>query len=213
MTFTKDSYERMKPGKDELTLVAGDSDYVPIVEDLVERAFKFDVAFWDHASRELRTTCSKFISLNKYLEHLRLHPSAWQEKGSDIAKLLRHLPRAVRHNTALQYNADMSNISEALAQLETERVRLTSQIEAVRHAISALNGSGAEGATSPRKLSTQARARIAAAQRARWAKVKGQKVVPITVAEKRKLSASALAKIRAGQKKRWAAWRRKQKSA
>ena len=119
----------------------------------------------------------------------------------------------MRHNTALQYNADMSNISEALAQLETECVRLTSQIEAVRNAISALNGSGSKGATGPRKLSTEARARIAAAQAARWAKVKGQKVVPITVARKRKLSASALAKIRAGQKKRWAAWRRKQKAA
>lgn len=77
--ITKDSYERMKPGNDEFTLVAGDSDYVPIVEDLVERAFKFDVAFWHHASRV--QTCSKFISLNKYLEHLRLHPSASAGKG------------------------------------------------------------------------------------------------------------------------------------
>ena len=107
----------------------------------------------------------------------------------------------------------MSNISQALTQLEQERTRLTSQIEAVRNAISALNGSGSNGSVGPRKLSATARARIAAAQRARWAKVKGQKVVPITVARKRKLSASALAKIRAGQKKRWAAWRKKQKTA
>jgi uncharacterized LabA/DUF88 family protein len=35
----------MKAGVDEFTLVAGDSDYVPVVEDLVARGFKFDVAF------------------------------------------------------------------------------------------------------------------------------------------------------------------------
>lgn len=70
--ITKDSYEHMKPGEDEITLVAGDSDYVPIVEDLVARGFKFDVAFWDHGSHELRDTCTTFISLNKYLDHLRL---------------------------------------------------------------------------------------------------------------------------------------------
>lgn len=71
--ITKDSYERMKAGVDEFTLVAGDSDYVPVVEDLVARGFKFDVAFWDHASHELKAACSKFISLNGYLEHLRLN--------------------------------------------------------------------------------------------------------------------------------------------
>lgn len=67
----KDSYERMKPG-DEVTLVAGDADYVPAVEDLITRGFRFDVAFWNHASRELQSICSKFISLNPYLDHLRL---------------------------------------------------------------------------------------------------------------------------------------------
>lgn len=70
--IVKDSYERMKPGVDEVTLVAGDGDYVPIVEDLIGRGFKFDVAFWDHANYEIKTTCSTFISLNKWLDHLAL---------------------------------------------------------------------------------------------------------------------------------------------
>jgi uncharacterized LabA/DUF88 family protein len=70
--ITKDSYERMKPGVDEVTLVAGDGDYMPIVEDLMARGFKFDVAFWDHANHELKTACSKFISLNQWLDHLAL---------------------------------------------------------------------------------------------------------------------------------------------
>ena len=30
--ITKDSYERIKPGVDEVTLVAGDGDYLPVVE-------------------------------------------------------------------------------------------------------------------------------------------------------------------------------------
>ena len=69
--ITKDSYETMKAGVDEFTLIAGDRDDVPVVEDLVARGFKFDVAFWDHASHELKADCSTFISLNGYLEHLR----------------------------------------------------------------------------------------------------------------------------------------------
>lgn len=108
----------------------------------------------------------------------------------------------------------MSNITTALNQLEEERTRLVSQISAVRNAISALNSSGSKGVPGPRKLSAAARAKIAAAQRARWAKFKKSKVVSISAGKKkRKLSASALSKIRAGQRKRWAAWRKKQKAA
>jgi uncharacterized LabA/DUF88 family protein len=70
--ITKDSYERMKSGIDQVTLVAGDGDYVPIAEDLIERGFTFEVAFWEHASHELKAACSKFISLNPNLEHLAL---------------------------------------------------------------------------------------------------------------------------------------------
>jgi uncharacterized LabA/DUF88 family protein len=67
-----DSYELMRPGEDEITLVAGDADYVPTIERLRARGFEFHVVFWDHASKELRDAASKFISLNPYLEHLRL---------------------------------------------------------------------------------------------------------------------------------------------
>ena len=106
----------------------------------------------------------------------------------------------------------MSNISQALTQLEQERTRLTSQIEAVQNAISALNGSGSNRTAGARKLSPAARARIAAAQRARWAKVKNKKVVSITAGKKkRKMSAAAIARIRAAQKARWAKWRKSNK--
>jgi hypothetical protein len=105
----------------------------------------------------------------------------------------------------------MSNLTSILNQLQRERVHLHSQLEALGKAISTLNGAGTSG---PRRtLSASARARIAAAQRARWAKAKG-KVVSIASARKRpKMSAAAIARIRAAQKTRWAQWRRQQKRA
>jgi len=68
----KDSYERMKPGVDIVTLVAGDSDYVPVVEALVERKIQFDVLFWSNASGELKRAASKFIELDPHLDYLAL---------------------------------------------------------------------------------------------------------------------------------------------
>src|SRR5881275_1192622 len=53
-----------------------------------------------------------------------------------------------------------------------------------------------------RKMSAAARARIFAAQKARWAKAKGQKVVPIK-AGKRRMSPAGLARIRAAARARW----------
>jgi uncharacterized LabA/DUF88 family protein len=60
----------IKPGVDEITLVAGDGDYVPIVEKLRRRGFAFNVMFWDQASRELKDAATKFVSLNSYLGFL-----------------------------------------------------------------------------------------------------------------------------------------------
>jgi hypothetical protein len=108
----------------------------------------------------------------------------------------------------------MSNITTALSQLEQERTRLVSQIDAVQNAISALNGSGSNGSVGRRTLSPAARARIAAAQRARWAKVKNKKIVSISAGKKkRKMSAAAIARIRAAQKARWAKWRKSNKKS
>lgn len=69
-TIMADSYEKMNPANDEITLVAGDSDYVPVIEQTKQRGFTFNVMFWDHASKELKETASRFFSMNAYLEHL-----------------------------------------------------------------------------------------------------------------------------------------------
>lgn len=66
-----DSFELMQPGQDEITLVAGDADYVPTVERVRKRGMEFHVVFWDHAAKELRDAATKFISLNPYLDHLQ----------------------------------------------------------------------------------------------------------------------------------------------
>src|SRR5579862_3970260 len=55
-----------------------------------------------------------------------------------------------------------------------------------------------------RKMSAAGRARIAAAQKARWAKTKGRKLAAKPVKKaRRKMSAAAKAKISAAAKSRW----------
>jgi hypothetical protein len=68
-TMIEDSYEIYKAG-DEITLVAGDSDYVPAIEKLRKRDIPVHVVFWNHAARELKEAASKFVALDPYLEYL-----------------------------------------------------------------------------------------------------------------------------------------------
>jgi uncharacterized LabA/DUF88 family protein len=69
-TMIEDSYEILTIGEDEVTLVAGDSDYVPAIEKLRKRNIPVHVVFWGHASRELKDAATKFISLDDYLTYL-----------------------------------------------------------------------------------------------------------------------------------------------
>lgn len=78
----------------------------------------------------------------------------------------------------------MANISGVVSQLRRERVRVSRELERLDNAIAALghiggrNGRRSTSATlrhkPQRRLSAAARARIAAAQRARWARVKAK---------------------------------------
>ena len=91
----------------------------------------------------------------------------------------------------------MASLTSVLDQLKLERASLASQLESLNNAISALSVKGASG-----RVSAAGRARIAAAQRARWARLKGKKLVSIT-APKRTMSAAARRRIAAAQKARW----------
>ena len=108
----------------------------------------------------------------------------------------------------------MANLSGILKQLKRERDRVHQQLSGLNAALEAFAGvyRGNDGIKPRRKMSAKGRARIVAAQKARWAKVRGQKVVPIAKA-KRTMSASARRKIAAAQRARWAKVRREKKTA
>ncbi|MBW4690207.1 MAG: NYN domain-containing protein [Lyngbya sp. HA4199-MV5] len=68
--LTKDAYTLIDKADSEIILVAGDKDFVPVVEDLVANGFQVNVYFWNHAARELKETATRFVSLNSFLKHL-----------------------------------------------------------------------------------------------------------------------------------------------
>ena len=107
----------------------------------------------------------------------------------------------------------MNNLLVVLSKLEQERSRLVSDLGRLNSAISALTGVSQDGTRPIPRMSAAGRARIAAAQRARWAKVKAGKVPASAKHRTRKLSATALARIRAAQKVRWAKWRKVHRKA
>ena len=101
-----------------------------------------------------------------------------------------------------------------MRQLSKERDRVQQQLSGLNAALVTFAAvyRGNNGIKARRKMSAKGRASIAAAQRARWAKVKGHKVVPIAKPGKRTMSASARRKIAAAQRARWAKVRRGRKS-
>ena len=68
--MVRDAYTKANRKNDTITLVAGDSDYVPAVELLTDDGFRVEVVFWSSASNELKEACSRFIELDRYLEKL-----------------------------------------------------------------------------------------------------------------------------------------------
>jgi len=71
----------------------------------------------------------------------------------------------------------MGNMSGLVKQLKKERDRVEKQLTGLNAALSAFVGvyAGTAKPRKRRKLSAKARAKIAAAQRARWAKLKAKK--------------------------------------
>jgi NYN domain len=67
--MTKDAYTLVDREKDEIILVAGDTDYIPVIVDLVSEGFKVEIAFWDHLAYELRQAATKHIPLNVHHAH------------------------------------------------------------------------------------------------------------------------------------------------
>jgi len=96
----------------------------------------------------------------------------------------------------------MANLAGVVGLLKKEQDRLTKELRGIGAALAAF-GHAYGQRPGKRKLSASGRARIAAAQKARWAKFKETaKVVPSR--GKRTLSAAARRKIAAAQRARWA---------
>jgi hypothetical protein len=102
----------------------------------------------------------------------------------------------------------MANLAGVVQQLRKERDQAATIVERLDAALSALNGASYGKRTgSRRRLSPAARARIASAQRAKWAKVRrdgGQKQNVVSMPKKKTMSAAARRKIAAAQRARWA---------
>jgi hypothetical protein len=107
----------------------------------------------------------------------------------------------------------MAQMTAVIQQLQKERERAAREVAQLDAALAALNGvAGRRGGT--RTLSAAARERIAAAQRARWARVKANtKNNTSAVSKKRTLSAAARKKIAVAQRARWAKVRAAKKRA
>jgi len=106
----------------------------------------------------------------------------------------------------------MSSINSLSVQQLRQAANLKERIEALKNELSRLLGSTAEpvAAKAPKKkggMSAAGRAKVSAAQKARWAKIKSAKpAVTVTKPAKKKftMSAAAKAKISAAAKARWA---------
>jgi len=106
----------------------------------------------------------------------------------------------------------MAQMAGIVQQLQNERERMAKELRQIDTALAALSGSGGGRQTGSRTLSAPARARIAAAQRARWARVKGRQS-GTSVPKKRTMSVAARKRIAAAQRARWAKVRAAKKTA
>jgi hypothetical protein len=97
----------------------------------------------------------------------------------------------------------MSQLADVVQQLRKERDRLTRQIQGVSAALSAFGAAYGKPNARRWKLSATGSARIAAAQRLRWSKLKessGQTKDVSSAPKKRTMSAAGRKKIAAAQK-------------
>ena len=70
-SITKDAYTVIDKENSEIVLVAGDKDYMPVIDDLKNEGYRIVVVFWDQAATEVKQAATKFISLNQWLNYLQ----------------------------------------------------------------------------------------------------------------------------------------------
>jgi hypothetical protein len=110
----------------------------------------------------------------------------------------------------------MNSIADLSVKQLRQVVNLKEKIEALEKKLNQLTGStakpvAAEAPKKRRKMSAAGKARIAAAQKARWAEYKAAKQGVKPAKKKFTMSAAAKAKISAAAKARWAKYRAEKK--
>ena len=100
----------------------------------------------------------------------------------------------------------MANLAGVVQLLKKEHGRLTKELQGISAALAAFGKTYGKQTGTRRRLSAAARARIAVAQTARWARVKASKIQSRNgvAAPKRTMSAAARKRIAAAQRARWA---------
>jgi hypothetical protein len=101
----------------------------------------------------------------------------------------------------------MTNLLSLTTKQLRHAVSLKKQIETLSNRLASILGAPASKPAKARRkrgMSAAGRAAVAAAQKARWAKIKSAKPAAKTPAKRRKMSAAAKAKISAAAKARWA---------
>jgi hypothetical protein len=93
--------------------------------------------------------------------------------------------------------------------LKRERDRVAQQLSGLNAALTAFAGSY-NGSNGKRQISAAGKKRVAAAQKARWAKLRGEAKAPTP---RRTMSLAAKKKIAAAQRARWAKVRKAKKAA
>jgi len=100
----------------------------------------------------------------------------------------------------------MESMAGVVQMLRNEHDRLAREMNAIRQALSAFGAAYGKQGVIRGKMSTAGRARIAAAQRARWAKIKTNTTESkvVTSPQKRTMSAAGRKRVAAAQRARWA---------
>lgn len=66
----KDLYKGVINDDDEIILIVGDGDHLPVAEAIQEEGKKYSLVFWDNAAELLKSMSTKYISLNAHLADL-----------------------------------------------------------------------------------------------------------------------------------------------
>ena len=97
----------------------------------------------------------------------------------------------------------MTTIASVVRLLQREHDRLNKQVKGIAAALEAF-GAVYGKRNGPRTMSVAGRAKIAAAQRARWAKARKNRGSQVAAPKKRVMSAAGRRRIAEAQRKRWA---------